>query len=353
MVSTATQVQTEKPSDPSSIIRSHLEGLSRFYREVMASGEVEAIHRMRVTTRKLQAILDLLQMRPDHLGIRSLKKELRTWRRQLSRVRNYDVFMEMLNKRASAKKPIHFQQYQLIINELQRRREDTFADVRHNLEGLDIDEFARKLGISLGDASANSSARRPAQLESPAAPVHSAESVPETTSRRRGAALATTKQLMEDRARIAGRAEHRLHQRLHEFQELADEVRPNDEPNDIHQLRIAAKRLRYSIEVVTGLKYGKADRAIAWLKRLQDRLGDLHDIDCFEEEIADIIGRPDFVRDRMAESGNMLHAASRLIGKRNAMARSLLPVRIPPFVAATTHRLVRRLSDAAHSQNDK
>jgi CHAD domain-containing protein len=337
---------------PKQIIASQLATLTKHHRDTLETGAVEPIHKMRVTTRKLQATLDFLILKPDDLGIRGMKKELRNWRRQLSRVRNYDVFLEMINKHASTKKPVHFQQYQLIANELQKRRGEIFLEVRRTLEDIDLEEFAGRLGLRLGSIGANSEVSPEGASESskPGRPdlydLSREESGTEGQDGRRRNDRAEA--LMADVPRIAARAERRLQQRLREFEHLASAVGPTDDPNDIHQLRIAAKRLRYSMEVVSNLGYGNAHRAMAWLKRFQDRLGDLHDIDSFEEEIMDIIGRRDFIRDHMSESGEMLHAASRLISKRHAMVKKILPARVPPFISATTRRLVRHLSAVAN-----
>jgi CHAD domain-containing protein len=334
---------------PKQIIASQLATLTKHHRDTLEAGGVEPIHKMRVTTRKLQATLDFLIMKPDDLGIRGMKKELRNWRRQLSRVRNYDVFLEMINKHASKKKPVQFQQYQLIANELQQRRGEIFLEVRRTLEGIDLEEFAGRLGLHVESIGANSTVSpdgasgsgKPARLY--LTPEESGTEGQESQHRTDRA-----ESLMADVPKIAARAERRLQQRLREFEHLAAAVKPADDPNDIHQLRIAAKRLRYSMEVVSNLGYGNAQRAMAWLKRFQDRLGDLHDIDSFEEEIMDIIGRRDFIRDHMSESGEMLHAASRLISKRHAMVKKILPARVPPFIPATTRRLVRHLSAVAN-----
>ena len=314
---------------PKQIIESYIRSLMKHHREVVATGGVEPIHRMRVTTRKLQAVLDFLVMKPDEARIRSLKKELRRWRRQLSRVRNYDVFLEMIRKRLSAKKPVHLQECQLIAEELTRRRAEMARDLQTRFKEIDLVEFASRLGIKFEATEPSLSSASNGQL------------ITEEPNER--AAL-----LFDNRSAIAERAEQRLLRRLREFENLAAKVTPSDRPDDIHQLRIAGKRLRYSVEVASRLGYGKAERASAWLKRLQDELGDLHDIDSFEDEIADIVGRRDFIRKHMAESGKMLHAASRVVGKRHAMARKALPARAPSFVPSTVLRLVRRLSDDVH-----
>ena len=62
--------------------------------------------------------------------------------------------------------------------------------------------------------------------------------------------------------------------RVHEFTDVTE----------AHRARIAAKNLRYVAEPVAPLVYG-GDAMIDTLKKLQDSLGDLHDVHMFAEEL--------------------------------------------------------------------
>jgi CHAD domain-containing protein len=59
---------------------------------------------------------------------------------------------------------------------------------------------------------------------------------------------------------------------------------PQDE-TAVHQARIAAKRLRYLLELVAG-EIGAATEAVTRLKGLQDVLGELHDLQVLDHEFA-------------------------------------------------------------------
>lgn len=51
------------------------------------------------------------------------------------------------------------------------------------------------------------------------------------------------------------------------------------EPDDLHDMRIAAKRVRYILEAAEPV-YGKpAERGVKTMKQVQDLLGDIHDCD--------------------------------------------------------------------------
>ncbi len=68
--------------------------------------------------------------------------------------------------------------------------------------------------------------------------------------------------------------------------ELAEQLAGIRDRRDdaVHEARIAGKRLRYLIEPVRDVVPGARD-VVSWLKRLQDALGDLHDLDVLARAI--------------------------------------------------------------------
>jgi CHAD domain-containing protein len=60
--------------------------------------------------------------------------------------------------------------------------------------------------------------------------------------------------------------------------------RPDDAPAH-HVMRIAAKRLRYTLEIVRPIYAGRLDFALAIIKRVQTLLGDVHDCDVWQDQL--------------------------------------------------------------------
>jgi CHAD domain-containing protein len=83
-------------------------------------------------------------------------------------------------------------------------------------------------------------------------------------------------------------------------QELAAARSPRD-ADAIHGARIAAKRLRYLLESLTG-DVAAAAVLVERLKALQDLLGELHDVQVLSEELGDAVA------DAAAERARRLHA---------------------------------------------
>lgn len=305
------------------IIPRQIDLLRTHHRAVLETDAVEAVHKMRVTTRRLQASLDLLE---NQLNARKLKRRLRRWRRALSVVRNYDVFLELIERESPVRGQARREQFQLVKATLQGQRIRKAAEVRAFLEKINIGAIAFKLGLPVAESGSGDPT-----LTEDAAP---GESTVNTL---------TTGLAAVDERRIAAYAADRLDQRLAEFQALVAQSHPTTDPTELHQLRIAAKRVRYLLETVCKMGYGDASRALRYLRTLQDRIGDWHDLEALEEEIIAIVSGREFMKQHLAESGRMLQAAAHLQKKKAVLVARLFPLRVPLHLAITSQRISRAL----------
>lgn len=299
------------------IIPTQLELLRAHRRNVLDTDNVEAVHKMRVTTRRLQASLDLLQ---HEMSVHKLKRRLRKWRRALSLVRNYDVFLELIEKEAATKGRARRVQFQFVMTRLQHQRLQSAARVRRILERANIDKIAIRLHIAPSPGSESSVSADPLTVASTTVGLSSL-----------------------DERRVAAYAADRLDQRLAEFQALVAQSHPTADPTDLHQLRIAAKRVRYLLEIVSQMGFGDASQALRWLRTLQDRIGDWHDLEALEQEIISIVSDRGFMKEHLAESSGMLQAAAHLQKKKEALVSRLFPVRAPRYLEVTSQRIARAL----------
>lgn len=67
---------------------------------------------------------------------------------------------------------------------------------------------------------------------------------------------------------------------LEAFQPVADHP---ERVEELHAMRIAVKRLRYTLEIFRSLFDGEAEPVLETLKKLQDLLGEVHDCDVWIE----------------------------------------------------------------------
>jgi CHAD domain-containing protein len=86
--------------------------------------------------------------------------------------------------------------------------------------------------------------------------------------------------------------------RLEELHFLAEEALVPDAAEAQHDMRIAAKRLRYALEIVGPCIGEPAEPARLAAKELQSALGDLHDCDVIMPQIEAIPSLADAIRER-------------------------------------------------------
>jgi CHAD domain-containing protein len=88
--------------------------------------------------------------------------------------------------------------------------------------------------------------------------------------------------------------------RLEELRGLADAALAPDASEAQHDMRIAAKRLRYVLEIFASCLGEEADEARLAAKRLQSALGDLHDCDLMLTKVEQIGSVVALLRERRA-----------------------------------------------------
>lgn len=315
-----------KPRTLAQILTAQFIALQNYHRAVLESDDPEAIHKMRVTTRRAQAGLDLLE---GELKVSKMKRRLREWRQMLSRVRNYDVFLLLIEKEVGRSRPAYRSQFELIKAILQKRRAERAAKVRKYLEKIKINNFATKLGLPVITPPTEQSSEEASESSS-------AETAPPALKKSRNA-------LAADDRKIAEHTANRLDQRVTEFYALAAQAHAATRAEELHQLRIAAKRVRYLLEIISQMGFGDASRAVAWLRSMQDRIGDWHDLESLEEEIIEIVSHRGFLKEHITESSRILQAAAHLQKKKQALVSKLFPVRVPKHIATTSQVMARRL----------
>src|SRR2546428_579492 len=90
----------------------------------------------------------------------------------------------------------------------------------------------------------------------------------------------------------------RLRRKVRRCRRALGEVRNCAAPA-VHRVRLAGKRFRYLIEVVNAFGVPGSVETLGWLRRLQRRLGNWHDVEVLEQMMIEMVGRPEFLRDHL------------------------------------------------------
>jgi CHAD domain-containing protein len=130
-----------------------------------------------------------------------------------------------------------------------------------------------------------------------------------------------------------------LSRRIEQFKTLAASVLDTSNLRQIHRLRIAAKKLRYSIEVLGRTGYGEFEKPLLWLRALQDRLGEWHDFAALGEEIIRTASRRRFMTGNLLTCAALIDVALRLEAKRHRLEPRIVPVKIPRAIASARRQV--------------
>jgi len=251
----------------------HLKRFVSLEPEVLKGDDPNAIHDMRVASRRLQQVLDLIFPKPQPREVRRLRRKIRRCRRALGDLRNCDVLLQRVQARLARKRCSHRDAWTAVKQHLQKRRSESFSKAIRKLSKVNMAVFyTRTKGIL--------------------------DRLKPTPDQDRG----LHSLVQPDRPPLEpfpARLKQALVSAWREFEkQVASSHREKTAPS-IHAARICAKRLRYLLEVVNQLGIPGSSGALTWLKKIQQNLGDWHDMEVLEEMIIEMMAKPEFLRDQL------------------------------------------------------
>lgn len=273
-----------------------LRQLNRFTRQeakVLKGDDRKAVHDLRVASRRLQQLLDLLfPTRPK--DIRRLRRKVRSVRRVLSEVRNCDVHLDRVERALARRRTSQRAAWVMVQEYLVERRADKFRKAARKIGKANLAGVSRRLKEHLDGRARSARQQLPLPASADAVSQHGGSSdVP-----------------LREFARLAlGRA-------WHDFEVQVVDSHEDPKPEALHGARISTKRLRYLVEVFGALGYAGSAEALAVLRRLQTHLGDWHDLETFEETLIELVARPKFLA---AHLETAMAAEKLIVRSRRAM----------------------------------
>ena len=217
-------------------------------------GKPKTIHDIRVASRRVQQILDYLYPAPRPPAVRRLRSRLRRSRRILGKLRDYDVFITAIDKRLKFKRLAQRPLLIAIHDRLKQRRIKLMKKAREQFDKEDVPGLCSQLNNLLNTGDLQTGAEEPPPSRPEAMDI-------------------ALKRLWQDFT-----------------DEVAESLR-EPRPVNIHGVRIKAKRLRYLLEVFEDLGNPHAAMPLVWLRRLQQQLGDWHDLEVQEKILLKINSR--------------------------------------------------------------
>ncbi|MFN2286298.1 MAG: CHAD domain-containing protein [Anaerolineae bacterium] len=222
-------------------LRFHMQCMVENETGTQAGVDIEALHDMRVATRRMRTAFYVLAYAIDADATASYQKELKRTGRLLGRVRDLDVFREKTEAYLGAFAKSIPPDLTLLMSAWDTEHTRARSKL---LKYLNSERYAQfKHAFT-------------AYLESPLSPIS-------TSNRAQRVAIAVPDLIAA---------------RLVEFYNCKTKLdQPNAELTDYHQMRIVTKYLRYTLEYFREVLGPEVEQAIEELKALQDHLGALQD----------------------------------------------------------------------------
>jgi CHAD domain-containing protein len=229
--------------------RKRLDALHKVW-PAFLEGEIEALHKARVASRRIREALPIVGVHASPAKVEKLRRKVRHLTRYLGPIRELDVELGMIEKRSAADDRSR-SALALVRREVTARRQALRAKLKHEEPVADLGKLLKKLekvARSSADADHKDAWR---------------------------GVLATT-----------------LVRRAKRLKAALDEAGPLYAPERIHDVRIAAKKLRYSLEIAADAGQTGVKPILNTLKREQERLGHLHDLQALVKHVHKAQGAP-------------------------------------------------------------
>jgi CHAD domain-containing protein len=251
----------------------HLNRFVSLEAKVLKGDDPDDIHDMRVASRRLQQVLDLIFPKPLPREARRLRRKIRRCRRVLGDVRNCDVLLQQVARRLARNRCSNREAWTAVKQHLQQRRAESFARATRKLSRVNFSVFYMRTKEILDRLKATPDRDRVSNSL-----VQPGELTIEPFPRRLAQVLVGVWSEFE--------------------KQVAASHREKTTPS-IHAARICAKRLRYLLEVVNQFGIPGSSEALTWLRKIQEQLGDWHDLEVLEEMIIEMIAQPEFLREQL------------------------------------------------------
>ena len=219
---------------------------------VRAAADIEFVHRARVATRRLRAALRMFDNCCVPKQIKRWRKAIRRTTTKLGNARDRDVQIDLLCGALSVLNAKEcFPGIARILVQLERDRERLQRKVVKAVDRLQAKGVLREMRRATKRV-LRGIVSQPEDVQTPAAYYQ------------------TERHILRQ-----------LEELLRHQESLAD---PGDRQGH-HAMRIAAKRLRYTLEIARPVYPGRLDEAVEAIKRVQSLLGDVHDCDVWAEHL--------------------------------------------------------------------
>ena len=239
------------------------------------SGQTGGLHKTRVASRRIREALPIVAASASPAKVKKLNKKMRALTRSLGPIRELDVELDMLEDKSKTD-GVPGRAIEMVRREVAARRQALRQELADNAPVTDLKKLLKKLErvATTGKTGKTRKTGRGQRVEKKERQEHRAECESDFETQWRGV-LAT-----------------RLMRRAKSLGSALEEAGPLYVPERLHAVRIATKKLRYALEIARDAGVTAATPLVKLLKRHQERLGHLHDLQILLKHVRETEASP-------------------------------------------------------------
>lgn len=265
-------------------------------------GRTTGLHKTRVASRRIREALPIVGVCAPPAKVKKLNRKMRKLTKYLGPIRELDVKLDMLEA-ASRHPEAPGRALELVRRDVAAQRLALRQELAEAAPVADLEKLVRKL------QRIGTSGKKPAKFETQWRAVLAARLV--------------------RRARALGQA--------------LEDAGPTYSASRVHHVRIAVKKLRYALEIAQEARVPDAMTLVRVLKRHQERLGRLHDLQALLRQVRETEARPGAggrVNDLSAYAESLERECHRLhadfVDRRSELVNLVKDIRLQIVPALTT-----------------
>ena len=263
-------MNTSTPRDR--LWRKRLNELSAVWPDFV-SGRTGGLHKTRVASRRIREALPIVGVAASPAKVKKLNKKMRALTRSLGPIRELDVELNLLEDKSKTE-GVPGRAIEMVRREVASRRQVLRQELSENASVTDLKKLLKKLERIA------STGKEPGRGKKG------------KHEKGKGQRKASIKAATELEAQWRGVLATRLMRRAKGLASALDDAGPVYAPERLHEVRISTKKLRYALEIARDAGVTAATPLVRVLKRHQERLGHLHDLQMLLKHVRETEGSP-------------------------------------------------------------
>jgi len=237
------------------------------------NGQTGALHKTRVASRRIREALPIVAASAPPAKVKKLNKKMCAQTRSLGPIRELDVELDMLEDESKTD-GVPGRAIEMVRREAAARRQALRQELADNAPVTDVKKLLRKLE-RVATISKSGKTRKTGEK---------AEARGNKGKRQNGE--------IDFETQWRGVLATRLMRRAKGLGAALEDAGPLYVPGRLHAVRIATKKLRYALEIARDAGVSAAMPLVKLLKRHQERLGHLHDLQILLKHVRETEASP-------------------------------------------------------------